>query len=160
MALDGRPVAFRNPADAIAAGVGLLPADRQREGAFMVRPVAENLAAPSWGRLAGRGGVITRRREAQAYRRWHDELNIRSRNDPAQALATLSGGNQQKVLLGRWLERESRLLAADRADARRRRGRAAGDLPRDPRARARRASASSSPRRTTRRSCRWPTAPP
>jgi ribose transport system ATP-binding protein len=109
VALDGRPVDFRAPSDAIAAGVGLLPADRQREGAFMVRPVAENLAAPSWGRLA-RGGLITRSREAAAYRRWHDELNIRSRNDPAQQLATLSGGNQQKVLLGRWLERGSRVL--------------------------------------------------
>jgi ribose transport system ATP-binding protein len=110
MELHGTPVAFRKPADAIAAGVGLLPADRQREGAFMVRPVAENLAAPSWGRLAGRGGVITRGREAQAYRRWHEELNIRSRDDPAQPLATLSGGNQQKVLLGRWLERRSQVL--------------------------------------------------
>jgi ribose transport system ATP-binding protein len=110
MELESRPVAFRKPSDAIAAGVGLLPADRQREGAFMVRPVAENLAAPSWGRLAGRGGVITRGREAQAYRRWHEELSIRSRNDPAQPLGTLSGGNQQKVLLGRWLERDSRVL--------------------------------------------------
>jgi ribose transport system ATP-binding protein len=110
MELHGTPVAFHKPADAIAAGVGLLPADRQREGAFMVRPVAENLAAPSWGRLAGRGGVITRGREARAYRRWHDELNIRSRDDPAQPLATLSGGNQQKVLLGRWLERRSQVL--------------------------------------------------
>jgi ribose transport system ATP-binding protein len=108
--LEGRPVSFRKPSDAIAAGVGLLPADRQREGAFMVRPVAENLAAPSWGTLAGRGGIITRGREARAYRRWHDELNIRSRNDPAQPLGTLSGGNQQKVLLGRWLERRSRVL--------------------------------------------------
>jgi ribose transport system ATP-binding protein len=110
MRLEGQLVAFRTPAEAIAAGVGLLPADRQREGAFMVRPVAENLAAPSWGALAGRGGIITRAREAQAYRRWHGELNIRSRNDPAQTLATLSGGNQQKVLLGRWLERRSRVL--------------------------------------------------
>jgi ribose transport system ATP-binding protein len=110
MEIDGSAAGFRTPSEAIAAGVGLLPADRQREGAFMVRPVAENLAAPSWRRMAGRGGVVTRRREAQAYRRWHDELNIRSRNDPAQPLATLSGGNQQKVLLGRWLERGSRVL--------------------------------------------------
>lgn len=108
--LVGKRVSFGKPADAIAAGVGLLPADRQREGAFLVRPVAENLAAPSWGRLAGRGGVITRGREAKAYRRWHDELHIRSRDDPAQPLATLSGGNQQKVLLGRWLERRSQVL--------------------------------------------------
>jgi ribose transport system ATP-binding protein len=107
--LDGRAVAFRSPADAIAAGVGMLPADRQREGAFLIRSVAENLAAPSWSVLS-RGGFMTARREARAYQRWHDALAIRSRNDPAQQLATLSGGNQQKVLLGRWLERRSRVL--------------------------------------------------
>jgi ribose transport system ATP-binding protein len=102
-------VSFSNPTDAIAAGVGLLPADRQRDGAFMVRPVAENLAAPSWPRLASHG-FIGAEREARAYRRWHGALNIRSRNDPRQSLGTLSGGNQQKVLLGRWLERDSRVL--------------------------------------------------
>src|SRR5207248_2852931 len=83
-ALDGRPRAFRDPARAIAAGVGLLPADRQREAAFMVRPVAENLSAPSWGRLARLGLFISARTEAIAYRRWHDALTIRSRNDPGQ----------------------------------------------------------------------------
>ena len=46
--------ASRRPAEAIAAGVGLLPADRQRDGAFMVRSVAENLAAPSWPRWLAR----------------------------------------------------------------------------------------------------------
>jgi ribose transport system ATP-binding protein len=109
LAVDGRPVAFSHPADAITAGVGLLPADRKQEGAFGVRSVAENLAAPSWPRLA-RKGFLSARTEAKAYRRWHDALSIRSRDDPAQPLATLSGGNQQKVLLGRWLERRSRAL--------------------------------------------------
>jgi ribose transport system ATP-binding protein len=109
LAVDGREAAFSHPADAIAAGVGLLPADRKQEGAFGVRSVAENLAAPSWSRLA-RKGFLSARTEAQAYRRWHDTLGIRSRNDPAQPLATLSGGNQQKVLLGRWLERRSHAL--------------------------------------------------
>jgi ribose transport system ATP-binding protein len=97
------------PDEAIAAGVGFLPADRKRDGAFLVRSVAENLCAPSWGRLA-RGGFIDARVEARAYQRWHDELGVRSRNEPAQLLETLSGGNQQKVMLGRWLERGSRLL--------------------------------------------------
>jgi ribose transport system ATP-binding protein len=108
--LDGEQRAFRDPAQAIAAGVGLLPADRQREGAFMVRPVAENLSAPSWSRLARLRLFISRRVEALAYRRWHDALTIRSRNDPAQPMGTLSGGNQQKVVLGRWLERRSHAL--------------------------------------------------
>ena len=108
--LDGRPREFRDPARAIAAGVGLLPADRQREGAFMVRPVAENLSAPSWGRLARLRIFISQRAEALAYKRWHEALTIRSRNDPRQPIGTLSGGNQQKVILGRWLERHSHAL--------------------------------------------------
>jgi ribose transport system ATP-binding protein len=97
------------PHAAIAAGVGLVPADRQREGTFTVRSVAENLSVPSWGKLSRRG-LLRRASEARAYRRWHDELSIRSRNDPEQLIATLSGGNQQKVVLGRWLEREADVL--------------------------------------------------
>src|SRR5262249_25783432 len=108
--LDGRARQLRDPAHAIAAGIGLLPADRQREGAFMVRPVAENIGAAPWRRLARLRFFISRRVEALAYRRWHEALAIRSRNDPRQLIGTLSGGNQQKVILGRWLERHSHAL--------------------------------------------------
>jgi ribose transport system ATP-binding protein len=97
------------PHGAIRDGVGFVPADRQREAAFMVRSVAENISVPSWPRLARRG-LLRAASEARAYRRWHDELSIRSRNDPDQIISTLSGGNQQKVVLGRWLERESDVL--------------------------------------------------
>ena len=105
----GQVAPMSGPANAIRGGVGLLPGDRQREGAFMNRPVAENLCVASWPAMSRRG-VITGRREAVAYRRWHDRLRIRSRNDPRQSMATLSGGNQQKVLLGRWLERDVKVL--------------------------------------------------
>ncbi|PZS05860.1 MAG: sugar ABC transporter ATP-binding protein, partial [Chloroflexi bacterium] len=108
--LHGETKSFGHPIEAINAGVGLMPADRQREAAFMVRSVAENLAAPSWPRLARVRAFISAGIEAASYRRWHETLGVRSRNDPAQLLATLSGGNQQKVLLGRWLERSSRAL--------------------------------------------------
>jgi ribose transport system ATP-binding protein len=108
--IDGKEARIDGPVAGVAAGVGFLPADRKAGGAFMVRPVAENVAVASWGRLAALGQFINRRTENRAYRRWHDKLSIRSRNDPRQAMGTLSGGNQQKVLLSRWLERKSHVL--------------------------------------------------
>jgi len=102
-------VTLRGPVEAVQKGVGFLPAERKAGGAFMVRPVAENVAVASWPRMA-KLGVLRRSTENRAYRRWHDRLGIRSRNDPGQAMGTLSGGNQQKVLLGRWLERNSEVL--------------------------------------------------
>jgi ribose transport system ATP-binding protein len=108
--IEGRPVAIKGPSHGVEAGVGFLPADRKAGGGFMVRPVMENVAVASWSRMAAMRQFISRRSEARAYRRWHDKLSIRSRNDPRQTMGTLSGGNQQKVLLARWLERSSRVL--------------------------------------------------
>jgi ribose transport system ATP-binding protein len=100
----GRPAAQDGPHRAIHVGVGFVPADRKAEAIFAVRPVCENISVPSWPRLSVGYFYIARRSEARAYKRWHDELRIRSRNDPLQPIITLSGGNQQKVVLGRWLE--------------------------------------------------------
>jgi ribose transport system ATP-binding protein len=110
LTIDGVEGVPRGPAASIARGVGFVPADRKRDAILPVRPVAENVAAPSWRRLARFRAFISRRAEAQAYRRWHDVLSIRSRSDPLQTVATLSGGNQQKVVVARWLERGSPVL--------------------------------------------------
>ena len=108
--IGGRRHRASGPAHSVANGVGFVPADRKREAILGVRPVAENVAAPSWSRLARMKLLIFRSAEARAYRRWHKELSIRSRNDPLQPIGTLSGGNQQKVVLARWLERGTPLL--------------------------------------------------
>ena len=100
----------KDPRAAIADGVGYLAADRQREGALMTRTVGENLAAPSWPRLS-RLGVISSTLERRAFDRWSRTLNIRAAAGAGQLLGSLSGGNQQKVLLARWLECGSRVLA-------------------------------------------------
>lgn len=107
--VQGTVATFDRPSGAIGAGIGFLPADRKAGGAFAVRPVAENVAVASWPKLS-RFGVIRDSVEAAAFQRWRKRLSIRSRNDPKQAMGTLSGGNQQKVLLARWLERNSRAL--------------------------------------------------
>jgi ribose transport system ATP-binding protein len=103
--VDGVSRQPRNPADAIHLGIGFVPAERKQEGIFAIRPVCENVSVPSWRQLADFKFVIRRRAEAHAYRRQHDDLHVRSRNDPMQPMGTLSGGNQQKVVLGRWLQR-------------------------------------------------------
>jgi ribose transport system ATP-binding protein len=108
--IDGVSRQPRNPADAIRMGIGFVPAERKQEAIFSIRSVGENISVPSWGRLAEGGFLIRRGAEAAAYQRQHDALNIRSRNDPMQPIGTLSGGNQQKVVLGRWLERGTPIL--------------------------------------------------
>ena len=108
--VDGIPRRPKDPADAIRMGIGFVPAERKQEAIFAIRPVSENIAAPSWGRLAEGGFLIRRSAEAAAFRRQYDALQIRSRNDPMQPIGTLSGGNQQKAVLGRWLERGTPIL--------------------------------------------------
>jgi ribose transport system ATP-binding protein len=108
--IKGEGVTLSGPVPAVRKGVGFLPAERKAAAAFMVRSVAENVSAASWPRMATMGQLLRPATEAKAFRRWHDRLSIRSRNDPRQAMGTLSGGNQQKVLLGRWLERDADAL--------------------------------------------------
>lgn len=107
--VEGKSVRFHHPQDAIAHGFGFLPADRASEGLLKSRSVAENLAAPNWRSLA-RLGFMSRAIEVAAFTRWHKILKIRSRPEGSERITTLSGGNQQKVLLGRWLEAQSKIL--------------------------------------------------
>lgn len=108
--IEGKPAAPKNPMDAIELGVGFLPPERKAGAAFLDLPVAANVAVASWRDLANAVGWLWPRYEARAYRRWHERLSIRSTNDPAQIMNTLSGGNQQKVVLARWLEKSASVL--------------------------------------------------
>ena len=110
IALGGRSVTISSPRMAVKLGIGFLPADRLHEGAFMMLPAAHNLCAPSWKLLAKAGILISQAMEQRAYGPWKAKLDIRSSTVGTEAIRTLSGGNQQKVLLARWLERGARLL--------------------------------------------------
>jgi len=109
--IGGREVVIRSPSDALAAGLVLVPEDRKREGLVMTETVGFNLALP-WTREWVRGPVFDTKRRAGIVGRAVTSLGIRTAG-PAQPVAQLSGGNQQKVAVGKWLERPPKVLILD-----------------------------------------------
>jgi ABC-type sugar transport system ATPase subunit len=109
--VDGRRVAFATPTEAIAGGVGFVTEDRHREGLMLGLSVTDNLVMTSLKKIC-RAGLIDRKSIDEISRRTIDELNIQPR-DGEKLVRQLSGGNQQKVLLGKWLDRKPRVLFLD-----------------------------------------------
>jgi ABC-type sugar transport system ATPase subunit len=109
--LEGRPVAFRSPRQAIAAGLGFVAEDRHREGLLLHLSVAENLVLATL-RAHRRAGLLRAGKVLETARRWINALKLQP-PDPHKPVRLLSGGNQQKVLLGKWLETQPRVLILD-----------------------------------------------
>jgi len=109
--LDGRLLAIRSPRDAIAAGIGLLTEDRKLQGLVLGHSVRENFGLPNLDWLT-RMGFVQRRRERDEYTRYVETLRIKASSSEQRA-GTLSGGNQQKVVLAKWLARNCDVLIFD-----------------------------------------------
>jgi L-arabinose transport system ATP-binding protein len=105
------PVRMASPRDAIRAGLCLAPEERKAQGLLMQRSVRDNISLAVLRRLAS-FGVIRRGEERRLAQRFVAELHVRTPSIE-QEIAKLSGGNQQKVVLARWLARQSRLLILD-----------------------------------------------
>ncbi|MTD54951.1 sugar ABC transporter ATP-binding protein [Amycolatopsis pithecellobii] len=109
--LDGREFRPREAKDAIRAGIALVPENRVQEAAFLDHPIADNIAIPAISRY-WRRGRISRRDIDRAGAAGMKKFLVKATNERAH-LATLSGGNQQKVVLARWLSLRPRLLLLD-----------------------------------------------
>ena len=107
----GQPLALRSPREAIRAGIALVPEDRKHQGLILEMAVSENLTLPSLRRDA-HGAFLNRGREREITGGMIRELNIKTPS-PAQLAQYLSGGNQQKIVLGKWLALQPRLLLLD-----------------------------------------------
>lgn len=109
--VNGKPLPAVSPRSAIAEGLAFVPEDRQHEGLILPMTVEENLSLATLPRLT-KWGMIDRRRESTLAMSHLQQLSIRAAGCHVQA-ASLSGGNQQKLLLGRWLATNPRVLLLD-----------------------------------------------
>jgi rhamnose transport system ATP-binding protein len=105
--LEGKSLSLKSPRAAIAQGIGFVPSDRKVEGIVPRRPLRDNLSYPSLDRLH-RVGFLRQRLEAETVRSVARALQIKAPVE--QRVGSVSGGNQQKVVLGRWFARPVKLL--------------------------------------------------
>ena len=110
--LDGTKVRINCPMDAIKAGIVLVPEDRKRDGLCVNLSVHENIALPNLDMLCNRIGITDRKKEKAITRQAIRNLSIRLPNAEVDA-KNLSGGNQQKVVVAKWLARNSRVVIFD-----------------------------------------------
>jgi ribose transport system ATP-binding protein len=110
--VDGVAVGRLDPRRAIAAGVAYVPGDRHREGAVMKMTVRENMTLPRLRPLQRLMGRLDQRAERQEVDRWIERVAVRPA-EPERALELFSGGNQQKVVLAKWLRNEPKALLMD-----------------------------------------------
>ena len=112
--LDGKAVTIRNPEDAIQAGIVLVPEDRRKDGLCTKLPIRENISLPNLDRkvLCNYAGVIDFEQENVMCNNVADNLKIKTASLEIDA-GSLSGGNQQKIVVGKWLARESRVVIFD-----------------------------------------------
>src|SRR5262249_20894856 len=111
IALSGRRLKLRHPADAVRAGIAMLPESRKDQGLLMRRPIRENVSLAHLRSLS-RGVLVDQGRERRAVADVAGRVDLRARTLTAP-VRSLSGGNQQKALFAKWLLGRPKLLIVD-----------------------------------------------
>jgi ABC-type sugar transport system ATPase subunit len=109
--IDGKLVTTKTPRQAVGSGVALIPEDRQQNGLALKLPIAFNVTMPDLGRVS-RAGVINKKAENALAEDYRQTLRIKC-HSPAQLAGRLSGGNQQKIVIAKWVARGARVFLFD-----------------------------------------------
>lgn len=109
MLFEGEKIVLKGPSDAMDRGIAYLPAERKTEGLFVSHPIAFNLTFACLSSLCNSIGTILKKKEKEEILKAFDSFSIKA-NGPNQIISELSGGNQQKVVLAKWLARNPKLL--------------------------------------------------
>lgn len=110
--IDGTLVDIGSPMDAINLGLGMVTEDRKAQGCFLDLSVKQNISIASLEQLSNSAGVLNLRAETEMFLKNRDQLDIKVAGQK-QAIGKLSGGNQQKALIARWLARAPKILIVD-----------------------------------------------
>ncbi|ROR28659.1 monosaccharide ABC transporter ATP-binding protein (CUT2 family) [Mobilisporobacter senegalensis] len=110
--LDGKSVKVEKPIDAIKLGIVLAPEDRKKDGLCTKLSIRDNISLPNLDVLCNKLGVVNKKKEKDMTKKAVDDLRIKLPNSEVDA-GSLSGGNQQKVVIGKWLVRNSRVVIFD-----------------------------------------------
>ena len=111
IAVDGKPIAPDTPADAVASGIVYVPEERGRQGVVIGLPIVDNVTLPSLDRTS-HNGVLQAAREFGLTRTYTERLDLRAAS-LSQEVGTLSGGNQQKVVIAKWLATDPKVIILD-----------------------------------------------
>ncbi|MCH1971942.1 sugar ABC transporter ATP-binding protein [Muricomes sp. OA1] len=110
--LEGRPVTFKNVKEGILAGLGIVPEERKAEGLMLQQNMIFNMTVPALRKYKNRFGRLTPAKEAEVTRKYIETFHIRP-GSPHTITNFMSGGNQQKVVLSKWIAADCKILLVD-----------------------------------------------
>ncbi len=110
--MDGKRVDIQSPAHAVQLGIGFLPEDRHIQGLFLQQSIANNIIATILHRLLNRVGLISSHMNRKIVRKSMEEFRIRAPS-PETSAESLSGGNQQRVVLAKWMATHPKIFILD-----------------------------------------------